>query len=95
MISSKRISGLERSRPLTFLSVIVAAATGILVSSAPANAQSRLDVLHAFSSQGALNPAVALIQGTDGNFYGITSGGGSSEPMSIVPGPDMSKISRS
>ena len=31
-------------------------------------------MLHAFASQGAIEPAAPLIQATDGNFYGTTTG---------------------
>ena len=53
---------------------ILAVVAGVLVSAGAASAQS-LAVLHAFASQGVLNPSSALIQATDGNFYGTSSGG--------------------
>src|ERR1700730_3822625 len=75
VIPSNRISGLQVSRLFTLLSVTIAVAALILVSPGVASAQSYLDVLHAFTSLGEVRPQSALIQATDGNFYGTSSGG--------------------
>src|SRR5580658_9866017 len=76
MIRSHKISALQPSRSFAFLRLTLAVAVGVLVFAGAASAQSRLAVQHAFASQWAINPGSALIQATDGNFYGTTSGGG-------------------
>src|SRR3984957_20281827 len=68
------VHSLIGSHRFAFLSGILVVATGGLVSAGAASAQS-LAVLHTFASEGAINPAAALIQATDGNFYGTTIGG--------------------
>jgi uncharacterized repeat protein (TIGR03803 family) len=85
MSTSNRTSGPQPSRLLAFLGVPVAA--GMLVSAGAASAQSQLDVLHAFASEGAVNPHAALIQASDGNFYGTASGdGGAGAVFKMTPG---------
>src|SRR5437899_654588 len=60
----------------TFHCVTLVVATGILVSAGTASAGSRLDVLHAFAINNPRTPYSALIQATDGNFYGTSPYGG-------------------
>jgi uncharacterized repeat protein (TIGR03803 family) len=49
---------------------------GLLAVSGIARAQTPLDILTAFGPGGPQNPQGALIQGSDGNFYGTTFQGG-------------------
>jgi uncharacterized repeat protein (TIGR03803 family) len=49
---------------------------GLLVVSSTVRAQSPFDVLAPFGPPGPQNPQAALIQATDGNFYGTSSSGG-------------------
>ena len=50
----------------------------VLVSPAVAGAQISLEMLHAFEDEDGALPAGALIQATDGNFYGTTPEAGGS-----------------
>jgi uncharacterized repeat protein (TIGR03803 family) len=71
------------------LSVILAVAAGVLTFAEAASPPSQFDVLHAFASQGAINPSASLIQATDGNFYGTTSSGdasGNGTVFRMIPG---------
>jgi len=55
----------------------VALVTGLLFASNEATAQSlHFNVLHEFPAPGAVRPVDALLQATDGNFYGTTQTGG-------------------
>jgi uncharacterized repeat protein (TIGR03803 family) len=74
-------------RLLTVLSVTLAVATGVLVSAGVARAQPYFDVLHSFPADNAA-PAASLIQATDGNFYGTTSGGASGRGTVFKMAPD-------
>ena len=63
-----------------FCRALVVAATaaiaGILAFSTAATAQHKLDVLHEFPGTFGIAGTAALIQATDGNFYGTTQFGG-------------------
>jgi uncharacterized repeat protein (TIGR03803 family) len=51
--------------------------TTVALAPRVASAQAPFDVVHGFSSlSGQDNPIAAVIQGTDGNFYGTTAHGG-------------------
>jgi uncharacterized repeat protein (TIGR03803 family) len=63
--------------PVVSIAYAIAAAAAIFASPEVAGAQSRFEVLHSFD--GAItgaSPSAALIQATDGNFYGMTPRGG-------------------
>jgi hypothetical protein len=56
-----------------------------------------LSVLYSFPFDSANNtapngmfPVAGLVQGPDGNFYAVASGGGRVEPISASPGPRFS-----
>jgi uncharacterized repeat protein (TIGR03803 family) len=66
------------------LSVTVAVAIELLAPARDARAQVPLDVLHEFGATGdGSAPAAALIQTTDGTFYGTTAGGGANSVGTI------------
>ena len=55
----------------------------LLFCSAPAGAQVRFDITHAFNAPGAVRPYAPLVQGLDGNFYGTTFAGGAGNKGTI------------
>jgi uncharacterized repeat protein (TIGR03803 family) len=67
------------------LRIVVGLLLGVamLVAAGGVSAQSRLDVLHAFASQEASAPRAPLVQASDGNFYGTTALGGTSNDGTI------------
>jgi uncharacterized repeat protein (TIGR03803 family) len=66
------IAQVNASRFFVVLSFITAVVTGVLACSEVASAQASYEVLYTFDSH---NLPAALIQATDGNFYGTTESG--------------------
>jgi|SRR5580704_5946962 uncharacterized repeat protein (TIGR03803 family) len=62
-------------KTLCILAVIVSVA--LVGSSSHADTNAILTTLHAFTGADGSNPQAALIQGSDGFFYGTTQAGGS------------------
>jgi len=58
-------------------------AISLLLASGVAHAQTRLDVVTAFGPVDPQAPVAPLIQGADGNFYGTTPQGGTSNAGTV------------
>jgi uncharacterized repeat protein (TIGR03803 family) len=62
---------------VSFVIFTIGAAVGVTASPGTASAQARFNVAHAFAIPGPVSPDNALMQATDGNFYGTTLRGAS------------------
>ena len=72
-------------RSLSRVGVAAAVVAVILGSAAAATAQRHLDVVHQFLSTPVYMPTAALIQATDGNFYGTTRDFGAGTIFRMTP----------
>src|SRR5258707_1173201 len=77
-------SGLpHRRRQITALLRAASLTLGFMTMSPVVYAQQPFDVLAGFGPPGPQNPQASMIQGTDGNFYGTTSQGGSANAGTV------------